>query len=147
MDEEASSELALSGTAWSTLEQAARCLGLSQEDARDAASASMLSIDGHRVIVMETPPEVPLPMCKLMLVSRLDMLDSNDATTIRLVLQTNIHAAMCLGAGAAMDGDGRLLLTMALNAEFYDPASLASTLLRFGAMVRQFAELKPPARH
>lgn len=147
MDEEESTEFALSGTAWSTLEQAARCLGLSQADARDAASASMLSIDGHRVILMETPAEVQVPMCKLMLVSRLDMLDNEDAATIRLVLQTNVHAGMCLGASAAMDGAGRLLLTMALNAEFYDPPSLASTLLRFGAMVRQFAELKPPAQH
>ena len=147
MRDDEGAELSLSDAARQTLEQAARCLGLSQMDARDVASASMLSIDGYRIIVMEAPAETQLPMCKLMLVTRLDMLDVEDAATLRLVLQTNVHATMCLGATAAMDGDGRLLLTLALHTEFYDPPSLASTLLRFGAMAREFAELKTPRRH
>ncbi|CAN5644025.1 hypothetical protein BH10PSE18_BH10PSE18_23020 [soil metagenome] len=147
MKDDESIELSLSGAARETLERAARCLGLSQMDAHDVASASMLSIDGYRIIVMEAPAEEELPMCKLMLVSRLDMLDADDIGTLRLVLQTNVHATMCLGASAAADSDGRLLLTMPLHTDFYDPPSFASTLLRFGAMVRQFAELKPPRWH
>lgn len=137
----------LSPAAWHTVERAARCLGLSQDDARDAASTCTLSVGPWRIAVLETPGNVQLPVCALMLATRLDMLDADDPHVLRHVLRANVHAGLCLGASAALDDGGRLLLTLGLHAEMYDPPALASMLLRFAAMAEHFAEIHTPVKH